>query len=411
MRRLARQAVGQRLLLAGVLHVHRQAGQRHQGSDPRRRRDRVLHGRAGLYQGRRRVLRPGAGARRPLPARQPVRDLPPWRPPGSPLRGHPVAANRRGRGRPGRPGRRPGAGQVRHRGVQDAQAGLHRRRLYGRGPPQAPPGRYYQRRHLPGRHLPGSQGHPRHGGPGQSGRRLGADPPVARHSQGRGHHQLDPPGAVRRLRPMRDGVRLRCAEPAPLAGGHDHQRSTVQGLWRLLRGLPLEGDHPGAFHPEADAGHAGCNVGVTTMNTSDKTRQATDLVQAGIAALRSGRKVDARFLLGQALEEDPQSEEGWLWLSGAVDTDEERRFCLKQVLSINEGTLQQRQGWKNWDLGPHDPQLHHPPLLRDQHHPLLKHRHGLSGGTKQLRLKLLPKRHHPLRKHLHGLSGGIRNFS
>jgi hypothetical protein len=88
------------------------------------------------------------------------------------------------------------------------------------------------------------------------------------------------------------------------------------------------------------------------MNTSDKTRKATDLVQAGIAALKSGRKADARFLLEQALEVDPQSEQSWLWLSGAVDTDEERRFCLTQVLSINEWNPVAETGLKKLGPGP-----------------------------------------------------------
>jgi hypothetical protein len=88
------------------------------------------------------------------------------------------------------------------------------------------------------------------------------------------------------------------------------------------------------------------------MNTNDRKRKATDLVEAGIAALKSGRKTDARFLLEQALEVDPQSEQSWLWLSGAVDTDEERRFCLTQVLSINEWNPAAEMGVKELGPGP-----------------------------------------------------------
>jgi len=86
------------------------------------------------------------------------------------------------------------------------------------------------------------------------------------------------------------------------------------------------------------------------MDTSAETRQAAELVEEGIAALTSGRKAHARLLLEQALEADPRSEKGWLWLSGAVDTDEERRFCLRQVLSINEWNPAAQRGLRK--LGP-----------------------------------------------------------
>ena len=86
------------------------------------------------------------------------------------------------------------------------------------------------------------------------------------------------------------------------------------------------------------------------MDTSADTHQAAELVEEGIAALTSGRKAQARLLLGQALEADPHSEKGWLWLSGAVDTDEERRFCLRQVLFINEHNSAAGRGLRQ--LGP-----------------------------------------------------------
>jgi hypothetical protein len=86
------------------------------------------------------------------------------------------------------------------------------------------------------------------------------------------------------------------------------------------------------------------------MGTSAAARQASEFVEEGIAALISGRKAQARLLLEQALQVDRQSEKGWLWLSGAVDTDEERRFCLKQVMSINEWNLAAQKGLK--ELGP-----------------------------------------------------------
>jgi len=60
-----------------------------------------------------------------------------------------------------------------------------------------------------------------------------------------------------------------------------------------------------------------------------------DLLKQGIAALNAGRKEEARRLLTQVVQQDERSEMGWLWLSGAVDTDEDRRACLENVLMIN----------------------------------------------------------------------------
>ena len=60
-------------------------------------------------------------------------------------------------------------------------------------------------------------------------------------------------------------------------------------------------------------------------------------LQRALFALQAGRKGEARRLLTGVLETDPGSEEGWLWLSQAVDAETERRFCLARVLAINSG--------------------------------------------------------------------------
>ena len=60
-----------------------------------------------------------------------------------------------------------------------------------------------------------------------------------------------------------------------------------------------------------------------------------DTLEAGITAAREGHREEARELLRQALQADPRSEQGWLWMSAAVETGEERRICLERVLTIN----------------------------------------------------------------------------
>lgn len=59
------------------------------------------------------------------------------------------------------------------------------------------------------------------------------------------------------------------------------------------------------------------------------------LVEQGIAAVKSGDTSRAAELLNEAVQIDPHNERAWLWLSGAVTTDAERRHCLEWVLAIN----------------------------------------------------------------------------
>ena len=69
-----------------------------------------------------------------------------------------------------------------------------------------------------------------------------------------------------------------------------------------------------------------------------------DLLQEGIAALKAGHKTVARNMLMQVVQQDERNEMAWLWLSGTVDTDEERRICLENVLSINPNNGLARRG-------------------------------------------------------------------
>jgi hypothetical protein len=69
-----------------------------------------------------------------------------------------------------------------------------------------------------------------------------------------------------------------------------------------------------------------------------------DLVQRGIAALEAGDKVQACRLLGRAIQANPQDEQAWLWLSGAVESDQERLMCLNKVLEINPANEAAKRG-------------------------------------------------------------------
>lgn len=67
------------------------------------------------------------------------------------------------------------------------------------------------------------------------------------------------------------------------------------------------------------------------------------ILNQGIAAARYGRKEEARQLLNAVLAQKPDSETAWLWLSRVMDTNQQRAYCLQQVLIINPQNEEARQ--------------------------------------------------------------------
>jgi tetratricopeptide (TPR) repeat protein len=68
------------------------------------------------------------------------------------------------------------------------------------------------------------------------------------------------------------------------------------------------------------------------------------MVREGISAYRAGRKDEARALLLRATEIDQYNEQAWLWLSAVVESPDEARTCLENVLTINPNNERARQG-------------------------------------------------------------------
>jgi len=62
---------------------------------------------------------------------------------------------------------------------------------------------------------------------------------------------------------------------------------------------------------------------------------SVESLQSAIQAARAGRKMEARDLLIQIVEVDPQNEMAWMWLSGLVDSLEDRIVACENVLAIN----------------------------------------------------------------------------
>jgi membrane protein YdbS with pleckstrin-like domain len=85
--------------------------------------------------------------------------------------------------------------------------------------------------------------------------------------------------------------------------------------------------------------------------------EVDDKLRRGIAALRAGRKKEARQLLMQVLQQDEENEQAWLWMSGAVETDKLRQFCLAKVLEIDPDNEAAKKGLSRLtSVGPMSPQ-------------------------------------------------------
>lgn len=76
------------------------------------------------------------------------------------------------------------------------------------------------------------------------------------------------------------------------------------------------------------------------------------MVRAGAEAYRNGNKTDARTLLEKAIELDQYNEQAWLWLSAVVDTTEEQRTCLENVLIINPNNERALMGLRSLGIDP-----------------------------------------------------------
>jgi hypothetical protein len=70
---------------------------------------------------------------------------------------------------------------------------------------------------------------------------------------------------------------------------------------------------------------------------------ATSL-ELAITAIRSNRKEEGRQLLNLLIQENPNNEMAWLWMSSVVNTDEQRARCLYHVLAINPDNQVARRG-------------------------------------------------------------------
>jgi len=71
-----------------------------------------------------------------------------------------------------------------------------------------------------------------------------------------------------------------------------------------------------------------------------------DLLRKAIQTARSGRDLTARALFQDVVSLDPANEVAWIWLTGLLDTNEERIAACERVLGINPGNTAVRSYYK-----------------------------------------------------------------
>lgn len=69
-------------------------------------------------------------------------------------------------------------------------------------------------------------------------------------------------------------------------------------------------------------------------------------LELAITAIRAGRKEEGRQLLNLLIQQNPNDEMAWLWMSSVVNTDEQRARCLYHVLAINSTNELAHRGLK-----------------------------------------------------------------
>ena len=73
-------------------------------------------------------------------------------------------------------------------------------------------------------------------------------------------------------------------------------------------------------------------------------RTIEDSLEQGIEAARRGDDALAFRYLRQVVEAEPNSETAWLWLSAVVDSDDDKRLCLENVLVLNPDSEPAKRG-------------------------------------------------------------------
>ena len=74
-----------------------------------------------------------------------------------------------------------------------------------------------------------------------------------------------------------------------------------------------------------------------------------ELFEEAMARVNAGELSQGRALLERTLEQDPNNDRAWVWLSGCVEDPRQRRICLEQALIVNPDNQAALDGMKVLD--------------------------------------------------------------
>ena len=69
-----------------------------------------------------------------------------------------------------------------------------------------------------------------------------------------------------------------------------------------------------------------------------------EILRQGIIAAKAGQKEKAFYLLSRATQDASTAEQAQIWLSGVVEHDSERLFCLENALRANSNNNTAKRG-------------------------------------------------------------------
>lgn len=74
------------------------------------------------------------------------------------------------------------------------------------------------------------------------------------------------------------------------------------------------------------------------------TANVDAMIRTARESIKAGKKAEARALLEKAVELDQYNEQAWLWLSAVVESIDDQRVCLENVLALNPDNERAKQG-------------------------------------------------------------------
>ena len=164
------------------------------------------------------------------------------------------------------------------------------------------------------------------------------------------------PGAIPLSPPATPEVAERSSARAALERVVEADSSPEHGLLRQLKAAKTERKQRFGLQQTPKISRRSASA---KRRSQKLGQEGTDspLLHLAIAELGVGNKEKARQLLEQVLQAEPRLELGWFRMAEAVDSDEEQRFCLEQVLFINRRNALARRRLEALNTGTIHPEI------------------------------------------------------